>query len=317
MSIGSNEGLQTGRKVRRRADRLFEGVTTGAGLLIVLSLAAVALFLLYEGMPALTASAADLPGGKSFAAFAWPLLFGTLLSSALALLLGTPLAVGIALFVTFYSPRRLAGTLGYLIDLLAAVPSVVFGLWGANFLGPRLVPLYQWLAEHLSWIPFFAGPASPTGRTMFSAGVVLAIMIIPIVSALSREVFRQTPRLQQEAALALGATRWEMIRSVVLPFGRSGVLSATMLGLGRALGETMAVAMVLSVSGGVTFNLISPTNPSTIAANIALDFPESTGIAVNALIASGLVLFLITFVVNFAARLVVQRSARRAGGVTR
>jgi len=177
--------------------------------------------------------------------------------------------------------------------------------------GPRLVPFYGWLEAHFGWIPFFSGPASATGRTMLTAGIVLAIMVIPIVTALSREVFRQAPRLQQEAALGLGATRWEMIRSVVLPFGRSGVLSATMLGLGRALGETMAVAMVLSVSGGVTFNLISASNPSTIAANIALDFPEATGLEVNTLIASGLVLFLVTFIVNFAGRSIVRRSTRR------
>jgi len=307
------QDLRASSKGRRRADALFTGTTKVAGLVIVLVLAGVALFLLAEGMPALTASPSELPGGQSFAAFVAPLLFGTLFSAGIALTLGTPLAVGIALFVTFYSPKALTSTLGYLIDLLAAVPSVVFGLWGANFLGPRLVPLYHWLADHFSWIPFFAGPASPTGRTMFTAGIVLAIMIIPIITALSREVFRQTPRLQQEAAFALGATRWEMVRSVVLPFGRSGVISATMLGLGRALGETMAVAMVLSVSGGVTFNVISSTNPSTIAANIALDFPESSGIAINALIATGLVLFVITFVVNFFARLVVQRSATSGG----
>jgi phosphate transport system permease protein len=294
---------------RRRGDAVFSAVVKAAGILIVLALAGVAIFLVYQGAPAFTAAASDIPGGQGLRAFTWPLLFGTLLSSAIALVLGTPLAVGIALFISFYSHRRLASSLGYMIDLLAAVPSVVFGLWGANFLGPRLVPLYDWLEAHLGWVPFFAGPASPTGRTMMTAGVVLAIMIVPIVTALSREVFLQTPRLQREAAMALGTTRWEMIRSVVLPFGRSGVVSATMLGLGRALGETMAVAMVLSVSGGVTFNLISPSNPSTIAANIALQFPEATGLEVNALIATGLVLFAITFVVNFLARLVVQRSS--------
>jgi phosphate transport system permease protein len=297
----------------RRGDRAFGGLVTAAGIVIVLALAGVALFLLYEGYPAFTASPTEVPGSAGFWSFVWPLLFGTLLSSGIALLLGTPVAVGIALFVAFYSPRRLAGTIGFVIDLLAAVPSVVFGLWGANFLGLKLVPLYGWLAVHASWIPFFAGPASATGRTMMTAGIVLAIMIVPIVTALSREVFLQAPRLQQEAALALGATKWEAIRAVVLPFGRSGVTSATMLGLGRALGETMAVAMVLSVSGGVTFNLISPANPSTIAANIALNFPESTGIAVNALIASGLVLFVITFLVNLAARALVER-AREANG---
>jgi len=293
---------------RRRGDAVFSGIVAGAGILIVVALFGVAIFLVFEGAPALTAGAEEMPGGQVFLSYVLPLLFGTLLSAAIALVIATPLAIGIALFVTFYSHRRIASSLGYLIDLLAAVPSVVFGLWGANFLGPRLVPLYQWLAEHFGWIPFFAGPSSATGRTMLTAGIVLAIMVVPIVTALSREVFRQTPRLQREAALALGATRWEMIRAVVLPFGRSGVISATMLGLGRALGETMAVAMVLSVSGGVSLNLISPTNPSTIAANIALNFPEATGIDVNALIASGLVLFFITFVVNFFARMIVQRS---------
>jgi phosphate transport system permease protein len=308
VSLAETEELKKpGRRISRRGDRVFSGLVTAAGLVIVVALAGVALFLLYKGYPALTAAPAELPGGLGFWSFVWPLLFGTLLSSAIALVLGTPLAIGIALFVTFYSPRRLAGSIGFMIDLLAAVPSVVFGLWGANFLGPRLVPLYEWLAEHASWIPFFAGPASATGRTMMTAGIILAIMIVPIVTALSREVFQQAPHLQREAALALGATRWEMIRGVVLPFGRSGVVSATMLGLGRALGETMAVAMVLSVSGVVTFNLISPSNPSTIAANIALNFPESTGLAVNALIATGLVLFVITFVVNLFARVIVRR----------
>jgi phosphate transport system permease protein len=294
--------------VRRRGDRVFSWITTSAGLIIVVALAGVALFLLFEGIPAITARPAELPDGRSFVSYVWPLLFGTMLASTIALTIATPLAIGIALFLTQYAPARIAAPFAYLIDLLAAVPSVVFGLWGANFLGPQLVPLYGWLAQHLSWVPLFAGPASATGRTMFTAGVVLAIMILPIVTALCREVFRQAPRLQQEAALALGATRWEMIRSVVLPFGRSGIISATLLGLGRALGETMAVALVLSVSGGVTFNVIGSSNPSTIAANIVLKFPESTGLEVNALIASGLVLFVITFLVNLLGRVVVRRT---------
>jgi phosphate transport system permease protein len=149
---------------------------------------------------------------------------------------------------------------------------------------------------------------------MMTAGLVLAIMILPIVTALCREVFRQAPRLQKEAALALGATRWEMLRSVVLPFGRSGIISATLLGLGRALGETMAVALVLSTSGGVTFNLIGSANPSTVAANVALKFPESTGIDVNRLIATGLVLFVITFLVNVVGRVVVRRGGEVGAG---
>jgi phosphate transport system permease protein len=175
-----------------------------------------------------------------------------------------------------------------------------------------MFPVYAWLADNLGFIPFFAGPASVTGRTIFTAGLVLAVMVLPIITAIGRDVFLQTPRLHEEAALALGATRWEMIKYSVIPYGRSGVVSAAMLGLGRALGETMAVALVLSVSNIVTINLISNTNPSTIAANIALNFPESSGLDVNVLIASGLALFVITFLVNFAARWVVQRSGVKA-----
>ena len=298
------------RSVRRLGDRLFSGTATGAGVLILLVLAGVATFLVAQSIPALTADPADLPQGGSLAAYIWPLLFGTLLAATIALLVATPLAVGIALFVTYYAPRRLAQGLGYLVDLLAAIPSIVYGFWGIAWLAPRLVPFYEWLDEHASWIPFFAGPASATGKTMLTAGIVLAIMILPIISAISREVFRQAPALHREAALALGATRWEMIRMAVLPYGRSGVIGGAMLGLGRALGETLAVAIVLSVSPGVvSFNLISSTNPSTIAANIALNFPDSSGLAVNALIASGLALFVITFAVNFFARAIVNRRA--------
>lgn len=297
------------RMVRRAGDRVFAGFAKGAGILILVILAGVAIFLIWHSVPAVTAPAKDLPGGKGVAAFLWPLLFGTLISSVIALLVATPLGIGIALFVTNYAPRRLAQALGYLVDLLAAIPSIVYGFWGIAWLAPRLVPFYQWLAKHLHWIPFFAGPPSATGRTMFTAGLVLAIMILPVISAISREVFLQTPSLHREAALALGATRWEMIRMTVLPYGRSGIVGGAMLGLGRALGETLAVAIVLSVSGGVTFNLIGSSNPSTIAANIALNFPESTGVQVNALILSGLALFVITFLVNFLARAIVNRRA--------
>jgi phosphate transport system permease protein len=291
-------------------DRLFSGSATGAGVLVLLVLAGVATFLVAQSIPALTADPADLPQGDSIAAYIWPLLFGTLLAAVIALLVATPLAVGIALFVTCYAPRRLAQGLGYLVDLLAAIPSIVYGFWGIAWLAPRLVPFYEWLDAHASWIPFFAGPASATGKTMLTAGIVLAIMILPIISAISREVFRQAPALHREAALALGATRWEMIRMAVLPYGRSGVIGGAMLGLGRALGETLAIAIVLSVSPGVvSVNLISSTNPSTIAANVALNFPDSSGLAVNALIASGLALFVITFAVNFFARAIVNRRA--------
>ncbi len=298
----------TGSPRRRLGDLVFANLTRSAALLILLSLAGVAVFLTAEGVPAFRAGPDDLSGAANFAVYVWPLAFGTLLAAVLALAISLPLAIGVALGVSHYAPRRLAVLIGYLVDLLAAVPSVIYGLWGGLFLGPHLVPLYEWLADHAGWIPLFKGPASTTGRTIFTAGVVLAIMVLPIITAISREIFAQTPRLNEEAALALGATRWEMIRLSVLPYARSGIVSAAMLGLGRALGETMAVAMVLSASGVITINLISSTNPSTIAANIALTFADATGLQVNALIASGLVLFVITFAVNFAARWIVSRS---------
>jgi phosphate transport system permease protein len=298
---------------RRPGDRVFHGLAAGAGIAILTVLAGVAIFLLVEGWPALTAPAAEIPGGEGLWSYIAPLAFGTVLAAGLALLFGVPMAVAVAVFITFYAPRRLAKNLAYLVDLLAAIPSIIYGLWGIAVLGPASVGLQEWLAGHLGFLPFFAGPATATGRTMLVVGIVLGLMILPIVSAISREVIAQTPRSLQEAALALGATRWEMIRMVVLPFGRSGIIAASMLGLGRALGETMAVAIILSASGGITWNLISSGNPSTIAANIALDFPESSGLAVNTLIASGLVLFGITLVVNVTARAIIERSERSRG----
>ncbi len=314
MSATTDAPTPTSTKpVRQVGDRIFADLARGAGVLILVVLAGVAVFLISEAVPAFFAPSGSLPGGQSLVAYIAPLVFGTILSALIALIVATPLAVGVALFITHFAPRRVAQTLGYLVDLLAAVPSIIYGLWGAAVLGPASVGLASWLNRYLGWLPFFVGPVSTTGRTMLVAGLVLAVMILPIITAVSREVFRQTPTLHEEAALALGATRWEMIRMAVLPFGRSGVVSGAMLGLGRALGETMAVAIVLSVSGVVTFNLISSTNPSTIAANIALQFPESSGLAVNVLIASGLVLFVITLLVNALARYIVNRRREFSG----
>ncbi|WP_110208879.1 phosphate ABC transporter permease subunit PstC [Nocardioides daejeonensis] len=293
------------RAVRRPGDVIFSGLSTGAAFLILAALAGVAIFLTIEGWPAVTASSGEL-GADNIVLHVWPLLFGTLLAAAIAMLIATPLAIGLALVISHYAPRRLAGPIGALIDLLAAVPSVVYGLWGIQYLAPKMLPVYQWLQDNLGFLPFFEGPAT-TGRTLLTASVVLAVMALPIITSISREVFAQTPVLHQEAALALGATRWEMIRLTVFPYGRSGVISAAMLGLGRALGETMAIAMVLSATGVISFNLISNQNPSTIAANIALKFPESTGVHVNVLIFSGLTLFVVTFLVNFAGRWIASR----------
>jgi phosphate transport system permease protein len=290
----------------RFGDRAFAGTARTAGIVILAILAGVALFLVVKSLPAITADQSKIDHG-GVVAYILPLLFGTVLAAVIAMLVAVPLAIGVALFIAYYVPPRLGAPLAYLIDLLAAVPSVVYGLWGITWFAPHLVPLYAWLNRHLGFVPLFAGPFSATGRTILTAALVLAVMILPIITAITRSVFLQTPRLHEEAALALGATRWEMIKMAALPHGRSGMVSAAMLGLGRALGETMAVAMVLSASGVVTINLISSTNPSTIAANIALNFKEATGLRVNTLIASGLALFAITFIVNFAARAIVAR----------
>ncbi len=293
---------------RRPGDRIFSNAAVIAAVSVLAILAGVALFLVIKSLPAVTASSADLPEGKNLLDYVAPLAFGTVLAAVIAVIVAVPLAVAVALFITHIAPRRIANTLAYVVDLLAAIPSIVYGLWGIFVLGPAMVPILDWLAGNLDFIPIFKGPASVTGRTMLTAGLVLAVMIMPIVSAVSREVFSQTPRRLEEAALALGATRWEMIRMAVLPFGKSAVISGSMLGLGRALGETMAVTLILSVSGIVTFDLVSQENPTPIAANIALRFPEASGIEVNALIVSGLVLFAITLVVNMVARLIISRS---------
>jgi phosphate transport system permease protein len=189
---------------------------------------------------------------------------------------------------------------------------VVYGLWGGRYLAAYLQPLQVWLHEHLGFLPFFGPePPTPNGRSLFTAGIVLAIMILPIITAITREVFAQTPRLQEEAALALGATRFEMIRYAVFPYARSGMVSGVMLGLGRALGETMAVAMILATTPLATLNVIGIASPPTIAANIALNYKEATPERQSLLIATGLVLFVVTFLVNFLARWVAGRSQRR------
>lgn len=298
------------RVKRRPGDRVFSGAALAAGILILVTLAAVTAFLLIEGVPGMLANPADaeILRGVNFWEYVGPLAFGTVWAAVLALVFAVPVAIGIALFISHYAPRRLAVPLGYIVDLLAAVPSVVFGLWGFLVFAPAIKPLYGWLVDNLGWIPLFSGPVSATGRTILTAALVLAVMILPIVTAICREIFLQTPVLHEEAALALGATRWEMVRMAVLPFGRPGIVSAAMLGLGRALGETMAVAMVLSATGAVTFQLLTSDNPSTIPANIALKFGEGGfGVNINVLVGTGLVLFVITFAVNAIARWVVNR----------
>ena len=313
----SNElpGVDPLGSTSKLGDRIFGGLSLSAGVLILVTLAAVGLFLVSEAWPTFFAEPSEFNPPNSFIDYVSSLVFGTVWASMLALAMALPLAVAVALFISHYAPRRLAVTLGYVIDLLAAIPSVVFGLWGIAVLAPILArSLYPWLEDNLGFLPFFAGPASASGRTMLTAATVLAVMILPIITAIAREVFLQTPRLHEEASLALGATKWEMIRQAVIPYGRSGVISGAMLGLGRALGETMAIAMILAPADVITFNVISNQNPNTIAANIALKFPESSGIDVNRLIATGLVLFVITFIVNALARRVANAGFSGAAG---
>ncbi|MGV3711567.1 phosphate ABC transporter permease subunit PstC [Pseudolysinimonas sp.] len=305
------------RAKQRPGDRVFSTTAVTAGILILATLAAVAIFLIVQAVPALTATNEDasiLSRAGNFWAYVGPLVFGTIWAALLALIFAMPVAIGIALFISHYAPRRLASILGYVVDLLAAVPSVVFGLWGILVFAPAVQPVYSWLVDNLGWIPLFAGPVSSTGRTILTAALVLGVMVLPIMTAICREIFLQAPRLHEEAALALGATRWEMIRMAVLPFGRSGIVSAGVLGLGRALGETMAVALVLSPTPGlISAALLQASNPTTIAANIALSFPEAYALNVNVLIATGLILFIVTFLVNALARYIVNRRKEFSG----
>jgi len=308
--------VTTRKSTARPEDRIFFGLSVGSAALIMMILAGVALFLLVKAMPAIVGNwqAGDLAGGttaghSSFWDYVGPLIWGTVWVSAIALVIGAPVAIGIALFISHYAPRRLAGALGYLVDLLAAVPSVVFGLWGIFVIRPFLLPLEHWLNANLGWIPIFAGTPASTGSTILAGAMVLAVMILPIITSISREIFLQTPRLHEEAALALGATKWETIRLAVFPYARSGVVSAILLGLGRALGETMAIALIISPSLKVWVTILTDTqNSQTIAANLALNFPESNPLQRDALIGTGLMLFVISLAVNFAARGIIART---------
>jgi phosphate transport system permease protein len=284
-------------------------------------LAGVAIFLIVQALPAIVANWATNPflsvgataHHNTFWGYVAPLIWGTIFVSAIALIIGAPVAIGIALFISHYAPRRLAGVLGYLVDLLAAVPSIVFGLWGVFVIRPFLLPLTLWLNHNLGWIPFFSGQASATGSTVFAGGIVLAVMILPIITAISREIFLQTPRLHEEAALAMGATKWEMIRLAVFPYARSGVVSATLLGLGRALGETMAFALIVSPSLIFSLKILTDgQNSQTVAANIVLNFPEGTALQRQALIGTGLILFVISLAVNLVARTIITRTGPEA-----
>ena len=277
-SPGLGESTLTAPVAGKQADKVFKGIAVACGILILVVLAAVAMFLLVQAWPLIGGDQAansetisKFTGGKahSFWGYVGPLLFGTVLVAALALVIAFFVSIGIALFISHYAPRRLAAVLSYIVDLLAAIPSVIYGLWGGLVLVPSIYPFWNWVAQYLGWIPLFAGPASNPPRTVATVALVLAIMILPIITSMARDIFQQTPKLLEEAALGLGATKWEMIKLAVLPFGKSGIVSASMLGLGRALGETMAVLMILSPGLKYSFKLLQASQDQTIAANIA------------------------------------------------
>lgn len=307
-------------KISKTGDRVFRALASTSGLSIVLIVLFVGIFLLALALPSLRADQDNFLTSRNWTVAGNELRFGiagllwtTVLSSILAMAMAVPVAVGVALCLTQYLHKRAAGPISFVVDLLAAVPSIIFGLWGLIVLGPFLAPAAEWLINTIGWIPLFNKSVDPKG-SIFVASVVLAIMILPIVMAISRDVFAQTPRDHIEAALALGATRWEVIRTAVLPHGRSGVISASMLGLGRALGETIAVMIILTTpAAGSPFTPSIFAGGETFASKIAnnaaeFDSPSKTG----AYIAAGLVLFVITFVVNAMARVIAERGGAKS-----
>jgi phosphate transport system permease protein len=315
-SLLANRGTSSG------GDKAFRVLVLGAGMLVVVLVTLTGAFLVWKAAPSLADNTANFfldrvwqpattPPAFGIAALLWT----TVLASAFAMLLAVPVAVGLALFITQYAPRRAARPVAYLIDLLAAIPSIIYGLWGIRILGPVIAgqdsSVRVWIEHALGWIPLFDKTGVSQG-TVFLAAIVLAIMILPIITAISREVFDQTPLPNKEAALALGATRWEMIRIAVLPFGKPGVISAAMLGLGRALGETIAVTIILSQPSSLDrFDLSIFYGGETFASKIANNASEfSTPQKTGAYIAAGLVLFVLTFAVNAVARVVIARTAR-------
>jgi len=299
----------------RLGDKAFAAAAKGSGALVIGLVTLVGVFLLWQAIPAIADDKVNFLTSRQWAVSdsdnlrfgIVELLWTTVAASTIAMLIAVPVGVAVALFITQYSPRWLSRPAASVIDLLAAVPSIVYGLWGLKTFTPWFNPFQTWLSDHFGWIPLF--DKTDTQGTILLIGVVLSIMILPIVTALSREVFAQTPVTHMEGALALGATKWEMIRVSVLPFGRPGVISAAMLALGRALGETIAVTIIVSTlpqGAAWTWSLLNggETFASRIANNAGeFDSPAKTG----AFIAAGLVLFVLTFVVNAIARIVIER----------
>jgi phosphate transport system permease protein len=296
-------------------DRVFRWSTGSFAFGVVIILVAIFILLAIESaeafrtfgiIPFVTGTTWDPVAGIYGA---WPYIVGTLASSAIALILAAPVAIFAAIYLSEWAPRRAAAPLTFVIELLAAIPSVVIGLWGIFILGPVLkATVGTVLNDALGWMPLFSGPVFSTG--LYVAGIILAIMILPTIITISREVITAVPQSQREAMLALGATRWETVRTAVLPSARSGIVGAVILGLGRALGETMAVTMVIGNGQDVPTSIFSQAN--SIASKIATTFNEAqVGLNTSALIALGVILLVITVLLNIAARLLVWRAEGR------
>jgi phosphate transport system permease protein len=315
---GGDGSALLGAGTGRRGDSIFKGVALAAGLTVLAILALIAWSTTKEAWPAfkdqgLSFITSDvwIPAEGKFGALAF--IWGTLLSSAIALALAVPVSLGIALYANEAAPKRMRKWVVYVMDLLAAIPSVVYGLWGVLVFAPAIQPVYEAINGAVGGVPvlgwFFSGTS---GRSFMTAGIILAIMITPIVTSLSREVIATVPPAQREAAYGMGATRWEMIRSAVLPWSRGGITGAVMLGLGRAMGETIAVALVIGSQAQITAHLFEPGD--SMAAVIVNQFGEAAGTHRSALIGLGVVLFVITIIVNVSARSIVGRFDRRMRG---
>lgn len=307
---------------RSGSDRLFRAVLRGSGSSVLVITGLIAFFLILRA-----GSALKKAGFAFFTTQTWipaanrfgiaSILPNGAIIALIALVIAVPVALGTAIFVAEYAPVSLRRPLIALIDLMAAVPSIIYGLWGVFFLQPHLINTIRWLSEHLGFIPFLKvrgehTPSSFTSST-FIAGIVVSLMVIPIIASISREVFSQAPVGEREAAYALGASRWAMVRTVVLPYGRGGMTGAIMLGFGRAMGETIAIALIISPTYALATHIFENSGNS-IAALIALRYQESTSAMLSALMAAGLVLFIITLLVNALASIVVSRS--RSGAQT-
>lgn len=306
-------------RVRSRGDKVFHVVATAAGASALLLMGIIATFLVINGGQALSKA-----GLGFFTTFDWQtktdpprfgvaaMMYGTLIVSAIALVVAVPISVFASLFINEVAPRRIKRFLTGLVDLLAAIPSLIYGVWGLLFFQVQLYGVFGWMADHLSFIPIFQAENRTFAGSLFVCGLVVAIMVIPITTSVVREVFSQAPPFEREGALALGSTRWGMIRTVILPFGRGGIVGGSMLGLGRALGETIAVALILSPSYKIQTNLLEPGG-ATVASTIALEFGEADGFGRSALMAAGLALFAVTLIVNMGASAVVSRSRSGSG----